>query len=126
MKAHAAPQAELIVGVTRDPVCGLVLTLGAGGVLTELLDDTVSLLLPSTENDIRTALSSLKIGRLLEGYRETEAADIDALIANIMCIANYAVQQAETLEELDVNPLFATQFGSVAVDALIVKRTQHD
>ena len=90
------------------------------------LDDTASLLLPSTEADIRRALFSLKIGRLLEGYRDTEAADIDALIANLMCIANYAVQNNETLEELDVNPLFATQFGSVAVDALIVKRTQND
>lgn len=120
----SAPQAELIVGITRDQVCGLVLTLGAGGVLTELLDDTASLLLPSSETDIRNALFSLKIGRLLEGYRDTEAADIDALIANILCIANYAVQQADTLEELDVNPLFATQFGSVAVDALIVKRTK--
>ncbi len=116
------PLAELIIGVTRDPVCGPVLTIGAGGVLTELLDDTVSLLLPSTETDIRDALALLKIGRLLEGYRNTDAADMDALIANILCIVNYAVQNAETLQELDVNPLFATQFGSIAVDALVVKR----
>ena len=102
------------------------MTIGAGGVLTELLGDTASLLLPASEADIRSALGSLKIGRLLDGYRDTEAADIDALIANVLCIANYAVQHRDTLEELDVNPLFATQFGSVAVDALIVKRTAHD
>ena len=79
-----------------------------------------NLLLPATETDIRDALASLKIGRLLGGYRDSDAADIDALIANIICIANYAVANAGTLEELDVNPLFATQYGSVAVDALIV------
>ena len=118
----AKPLAELIVGVTRDPICGHMLTLGGGGVLTELLDDTASLLLPANESDIRDALSSLKIGKLLDGYRDSDAADIDALIANILCIAQYACDNADELEELDVNPLFATQFGSIAVDALIVKR----
>lgn len=117
------PLAELLVGVTLDPVCGHVLTIGAGGVLTELLDDTISLLLPATEDDIRTGLSTLRIGRLLDGYRESDAADIDALVANIMCIANYVTLNRDTLLELDVNPLFASQYGSVAVDALIVKRT---
>ena len=73
-------------------------------------------------SDIRTALAGLKINRVLEGWRGSEATDIDALIANILCIANYACANADTLEELDVNPLFATQYGSVAVDALIVKR----
>lgn len=123
----AAPAlAELIVGVSRDPVCGLTMTIGAGGVLAELLADTATLLLPCGEAEIRNALSQLKIGRLLEGFRETDAADIDALVANIMCIANYAQRHAHSLEELDVNPLFASQFGSVAVDALIVKRTTDD
>ncbi len=120
------PLAELIVGVTREPVVGLMLTIGAGGILTELLADTATLLLPVDEADIRSALADLKIGKLLEGYRDTDAADIDALIANVLCITNYATANADTLEELDVNPLFATQFGSVAVDALIVKRKQHD
>ncbi|MEL6737029.1 MAG: acetate--CoA ligase family protein, partial [Pseudomonadota bacterium] len=69
--------------------------------------------------------SSLKVGKLLEGYRESEAADIDALIANILCIALYAERNADTLEELDVNPLFVTQYGCVAVDALIVKAPAH-
>ncbi|MEM8748939.1 MAG: acetate--CoA ligase family protein [Pseudomonadota bacterium] len=118
----AAPDAELLVGATRDPVVDLMLTLGAGGVLAELLNDTVTLLLPASEREIRDALSGLKIGQLLDGYRGKEATDIDALIANIICIANYASANHEVLEELDVNPLFATQFGSVAVDALIIKR----
>ena len=118
------PQAELIVGVSRDPVVGLLMTIGAGGVLTELMSDTAILVLPATEQDIRDALFSIRIGRLLEGYRDSDGADIEALIANILCIANYAALHHEELEELDVNPLFATQFGSVAVDALIVKRTK--
>ncbi|MDD9910713.1 MAG: acetate--CoA ligase family protein [Ahrensia sp.] len=118
----AKPDAELIVGVSRDPVVGLVMTVGAGGVLAELLADMVTLLLPTGGAQIREALSRLKINTMLEGWRGAHATDIDALIANIVCIADYATANADTLEELDVNPLFATQFGSVAVDALIVKR----
>ena len=67
-----------------------MMTIGAGGVLTELLDDTATLLLPATEADIRGALASLKINAVLEGWRGSEATDIDALVANIVCIANYA------------------------------------
>ena len=119
----AKPTAEILVGITRDPVIGLVMTMGAGGVLTELLADTATLLLPASEADIREALAGLKISRLLDGYRGEDAADIDALVANTWCIARYAVDHADELIELDVNPLFATPFGSVAVDALIVKRT---
>ncbi|MEE9315260.1 MAG: acetate--CoA ligase family protein [Rhizobiaceae bacterium] len=120
------PLIELIVGITRDPICGLLMTIGAGGVLAELLDDSASLLLPTTEAEIRNALASAKVGKLLDGFRGTDAADIDALIANIICIANYAESNKDTLEELDVNPLFVNQFGSVAVDALIVKRKTHE
>ncbi|MEL7229134.1 MAG: acetate--CoA ligase family protein [Pseudomonadota bacterium] len=116
------PLCEMIVGVTQDPVCGLVMTIGAGGVLAELLDDTATLLLPAAEDAVREALAGLKIGRVLEGYRQSDAADIDALVANILCIARYAVAKGDRLVELDVNPLFASQFGSVAVDALIVER----
>ncbi|MGY3034057.1 acyl-CoA synthetase (NDP forming) [Bradyrhizobium sp. USDA 4354] len=53
--------AELIVGFTRDPMFGAVMTLGTGGVLVELLRDSVTLLLPATRDDIETALRRLKL-----------------------------------------------------------------
>ena len=116
------PGVELIVGVSRDPVLGPVLTLGAGGVLTELLADTATLLLPTDEGAVRDALSGLRIAKLLDGWRGADAADMDALVASILCIAGYATADAATLVELDVNPLIATAYGAVAVDALIVSR----
>ena len=78
--------------------------------------------MPATEQNIRDAIQSLRINKLLCGYRGEDAADLDALVANILCIAQYAEKNADTLEELDVNPLFACETGSIAVDALIVKR----
>ncbi len=44
--------AELIVGITRDPLFGPVMTVGSGGVLVELLKDSATLLLPATRDEI--------------------------------------------------------------------------
>ena len=60
---------ELIVGVTRDPQFGLALVIGAGGILTELLADSATILLPATRTDIAAALAGLKVSHLINGYR---------------------------------------------------------
>lgn len=111
--------AELIIGVTRDNIFGLTLLIGAGGTLVELLADTASLLLPAQRSDIAAALESLKVSTLLHGYRGGPAGDIEAVLDAIEAIAAYAVANADTLQELDVNPLLVTASGAVAVDALI-------
>lgn len=113
--------AELLVGVLRDPAHGFVLTLGAGGVLTELWRDTASVLLPAARADLETALRRLRIWPLIDGYRGLPAADKDAILSALETICAYAVAQSETLEELEINPLICTANGAVAVDALIRK-----
>jgi len=111
--------AELLVGITRDPTGTFLLTLGAGGVLTELLADTASLLLPASRTEIQSALKDLKIGRLLEGYRGKPAADMGALTDAVLAICAYAQAHAGRLVELEVNPLIARVADAIAVDALI-------
>ncbi|MCZ4290940.1 acetate--CoA ligase family protein [Hoeflea alexandrii] len=111
--------AEVLVGITRDPTGTFLLTLGAGGVLTELLADTASLLLPASPIEMETALNSLRIGRLLQGYRGKPAADMQALTDAVMAICRYAVAHADRLVELEVNPLIARVGDAIAVDALI-------
>ncbi|MEP3438592.1 MAG: acetate--CoA ligase family protein [Hoeflea sp.] len=111
--------AEVLVGITRDPTGTFLLTLGAGGVLTELLADTASLLLPASRIDIETALRGLRIGRLLDGYRGKPAADMVALCDGVLSICHYAAAHADDLVELEVNPLIARVGDAVAVDALI-------
>jgi acetate---CoA ligase (ADP-forming) len=110
---------ELIVGVKRDAGFGLALVLGSGGILVELIRDTATLLLPASEQDVRKALLGLKLGPLLTGYRGSAPADLDALVRNVMAIARFAQDHAETLLELDVNPLLVSKDGAVAVDALV-------
>ncbi len=114
--------AELIIGVTRDPQFGLGLVIGAGGIFTELLQDSATLLLPTNRSEIVAALQSLKVWKLVEGYRG-KSGDADAVIAAIEATANFAEAHANILEELDVNPLLVLPTGAVAVDALIRMRT---
>ena len=116
--------AELIVGLHRDPQLGLLLTVGSGGVFVELAADSVTLLLPVAESEIRAAISELRCAPLLEGWRGREPADVDAAVAAILCIAEFAVTNGDHIEELDVNPLGvgALGHGAVALDALIHTR----
>lgn len=114
-----ASLAELIVGIKREEGFGLALVIGAGGILVELLKDSRSLLLPTTDGAIRNALLGLRSAPLLQGFRGRPAADLEALVAAIRAVANYAGEHAERLLELDVNPLLVGSDGCVAVDALI-------
>ena len=116
--------AELIVGLHRDPTLGLLLTVGSGGVFVELAADSVTMLLPVAESEIRGALSRLRCAPILEGWRGREPADIDAAVAAILGIARFAVANRDRIEELDVNPLGvrARGRGAVALDALIRTR----
>ena len=115
---------ELLVGLSRDPQLGLLLTIGSGGTLVELLADSVTLLLPVTEGEVRDALAKLRCAPLLEGYRGREAADVDAAVEAILAIARFAAEHRSRLEELDVNPLGVGPrgHGAVALDALIRTR----
>lgn len=118
---QAPPLAELIVGVKRDPLFGMVLVIGAGGIFVELLKDAATLLLPVSRNDVEAALRGLKSFALLNGFRGRPAANLEPVIDAIMAIAAYASHNLDTLSELDVNPLMVGENGAVAVDALIVE-----
>jgi acyl-CoA synthetase (NDP forming) len=113
------PLAELIVGIKRENDFGLALVIGAGGILVELLKDSRSLLLPTTDGAIRNAVLSLRSAPLLQGFRGRDAADLEALVAAIRAVADYACENAAQLLELDVNPLLVGADGTTAVDALI-------
>ncbi len=113
--------AEILIGVIVDPQFGQVLVLGAGGVLTELLSDSVSLLPPWTPAAIESALRRLTVNKLFAGYRGKPAADVGALIDSIVGVARYASDNVATLVELDVNPVIVRPagLGAVAVDTMI-------
>jgi succinyl-CoA synthetase beta subunit len=113
--------AEILVGALVDAQFGLTLVIGAGGVLTELLQDSVSLLPPFSRTSIETALRRLTVHKMLHGFRGRPPADVPALIDAIVAVGRYAEANLAALVELDVNPVIvrAAGAGAVAVDALI-------
>ncbi len=111
--------AELLIGVVRDPAHGYVLTIAAGGVLTELLKDSQSLLIPTTEAEISRALCKLRISKLLDGYRGASAANYPAIIEAVMGVQNFVLANASKVEEVEINPLLCGADRAVAADALI-------
>ncbi|WP_428515074.1 acetate--CoA ligase family protein [Roseovarius sp.] len=113
--------AELLLGVVRDPAHGFVLTLGAGGTLTEILQDTVSLILPVTEGDVLAALDSLRIAPALAGYRGKLGTDRAAIARAVLAVQDYVGAERDRLEEIEINPLICTPERAVAADALIRK-----
>ena len=115
--------AELIIGLTSDPQFGTALVIGAGGIFTELLQDSVTLILPTARPEIERALKTLKVWKLVEGFRN-KSGDQDAVIRAVEAVAAFAAAHRGRIEELDVNPLLVLPHGAVAVDALIRMRTE--
>jgi acetate---CoA ligase (ADP-forming) len=114
--------AELIIGMKSDPQFGLALVIGAGGIFTELLKDSVTLLLPCSEDEILRALKSLRVWKLIEGFRG-KSGDQHATVEAIKSVCKFASTYQNEIDELDINPLFVLPHGAVAADALIKMRT---
>lgn len=109
--------AELLVGIVQDPAHGMVLTLAPGGILTELMHDSASLILPVGRDQIHAALRKLRYASVLEGYRGAEPCDFEAIIDAVMVLQDYALSQPVT--EVEVNPLLCSKDFAIAADALI-------
>ena len=113
--------AEMILGILADPDYGQVMSIGAGGIWTEMLADTRLVLLPARREDIAEAVAGLRIHPLLQGARGGRRADIDAIIDAAMSLQAFALEHRGSLAELDINPLLvrAEDSGVVVADALV-------
>ena len=112
--------AEILLGLRRDPVYGVSLTLGMGGVTAELLADTVTLILPVTAQEMLVAMRRLQLWPLLDGYRGRAKADMASVAAIGVALGALMLERAD-LEEIEINPILVRTDGAVAVDALIRK-----
>ncbi|WP_413876887.1 acetate--CoA ligase family protein [Albidovulum sp.] len=110
--------AEILLGLRRDPVYGVTLTLGLGGVTAEVLADTVTLVWPATEAEMLAALRRLRLWPLLDGYRGRPKADMAAVAGIALRLGALMLARPE-IEEIEINPILVREAGAVAVDALI-------
>ena len=115
--------AEVLLGLRRDPVYGVTLTLGMGGVTAELLADTVTLVAPVTGGEIGAALRTLRLWPLLDGYRGRARADVAAFVDAALALQALMLDSVR-LQEVEINPLMLRESGAVAVDAVIWEDTE--
>jgi hypothetical protein len=111
--------AELLVGIKSDPQFGPVMVIATGGVMVELLQDAVTLLLPTNAWRVRRALDSLKSIKLLKGFRGNPGCDINQVVATIINISEFAALHSDKFVEMDINPLMVTPSSVIVVDVMI-------
>lgn len=112
-KAH-----ELIIGVVNDPIFGPVILFGEGGTAVEVIGDRAVALPPLNMALAKDMISRTRVYKLLKGYRDRPAADLDGICLALNQVAQIIIDNPE-IEELDINPLLADSDGIVALDARI-------
>lgn len=122
-----APQdgLELMIGVTRDPVFGHVLTFGMGGIYVEILRDVTRRTLPLPRGAAAAMIREMRSFALLDGARGRPKADLQALEDLLERISDFVVRHANQIEEMDLNPVWigAAGDGVLPLDAVIIERT---
>jgi len=110
---------EVIIGAVKDPQFGPTIMFGLGGIFVELLKDVNFRVVPIDKDDAKEMITKLKAYPLLNGYRGSKPADIDAL-ADILVNVSKLVWDNPEIKELDLNPVMAYPVGAKAVDARII------
>jgi succinyl-CoA synthetase beta subunit len=116
---------ELFLGMVDDDQFGPIVTIGAGGVWVETLDDTVSLMPPISREAARKAIGRLRVAPLLSGARGRPRGAVAALVDVMVAFGDAAMRLADHVAEIDVNPLFVGPDEVVALDALVVPKGAH-
>ncbi len=112
--------AELILGIQRDPEFGPMVLLGAGGTLVELMRDVQMAPAPVGKAQALAMIEQLRCLPLLQGWRANKPADLQQLADLIVATSQLAVSDA-ALTELDINPLMLVDGQFMGVDARAVR-----
>lgn len=113
---------ELVCGLIRDPHFGPCVMFGIGGILTEILNDTVFRLAPLSSWDAHEMMEEIRARKIIEPFRGEAAVDQTVLTRTLVALGEIGLKH-EAVAEVDINPLKIRPDGSpVAVDALVVLR----
>jgi acyl-CoA synthetase (NDP forming) len=120
----AAKGIECIVGIRRDQLFGPMIMVGLGGIHVEILRDVALAPTPLTRDDAQEMLSRLRGRALLDGVRGGKPADVSALIDLIVCLSRFASENADMIDDLELNPVLVHDQGNGVsiVDALLNTR----
>lgn len=109
---------ELIIGAKRDAQFGPVILFGLGGIFVEAMHDVSIRLVPIQRKDAGEMIREIKGHRMLMGYRGKNPANIKAIEDALLALSKMIAEHPE-IQEMDINPLFASEKGVVVGDARI-------
>lgn len=109
---------ELIVGASIDPLFGPVVLFGHGGIAVEVIADRAIALPPLNRALAADLVSRTRVARLLNGYRDRAAVDLDA-VHDVLIAISCMLAELPEIAELDINPLWADADGVIALDARV-------
>jgi len=117
---------DVLLSAHRDEVFGPVLTLGTGGVATEIERDVLHLSIPFSDSEFVQALKPLRLSHRLTGFRGSAGYDIETLCSTAQSLAEQYLTVADSVSEIEINPLRLVVVGNdktdcVALDAVVLK-----
>ena len=118
-KMEEKPACELVVGIKRDNFFGLIITIGSGGIFVDLFDDFRVFVCPVSRKEIKDQLLSLKIGKILAGYRGSPKININNIVQFIESLVLLITEPELKIVEIEINPLFIFENQVKAIDSVI-------
>jgi acyl-CoA synthetase (NDP forming)/GNAT superfamily N-acetyltransferase len=109
---------EVALGLVRDPSMGPLVMVASGGVETDVWDDRAFLVPPVSDAEAARAIDSLRISRILQGFRGAPAGDLAGLVALVSALGRLAVDVPQ-LAELDLNPVMVSPTACAVIDAKV-------
>lgn len=115
------PKAEVIAGMSMDPEFGPILTFGAGGIYTEVMQDATVRLLPLDREEIKSMIERCRIAKILNGVRGKVALDVEALVSFLAKMADLTPHLGREFTGLEINPIGVGSAGEGvwALDATV-------
>ncbi|RQW01745.1 CoA-binding protein, partial [candidate division KSB1 bacterium] len=112
-------KAEIILGILKDPHFGPAVMIGIGGIMTEMLEQSVFAVAPLSKNDALSLIDRFPAKKILEGFRGGPAIEKDKFAEFLVALGEIALAYPR-IKEIDINPLIVSSAGIIAVDATII------
>jgi len=112
---------ELIIGTKIDEQFGPVIMFGLGGILVEVVKDVSFRVLPLSRSAAGKMITEIKSAPILNGYRMAAPVDKKAIVDLLLTVSDI-IEAYPEIEEMDLNPIIASEKGIAIVDARILLR----
>ncbi|PWB19660.1 acetate--CoA ligase family protein [Comamonas sp. JNW] len=115
---------EVILGLHRDPTFGQMVMYGSGGTAVELFQDVALASAPLTAARAQALVDAVRSSQLLRRWRGGPQYDEAALVQALCRLSEFAMQHADSIQSVDINPLMVRTQGAMCLDAVIELRAQ--